>query len=56
MIAEKAVAVENGVTFIDNYCGTITEDNYDRYLEDNIHLNDDGRELLAERIQNVLAQ
>lgn len=54
MIGEKNIAVEKGVTFIDNYYGTIHEDNYKDYLEDNIHLNDKGRTLIAERIQKVL--
>lgn len=56
MIAQKNVAVQNGVTFIDNYYGTINEDNYKKYLEDNIHLNDAGRELAAKRIKNMLTQ
>lgn len=51
MIAYKNIAVNAGVSFIDNYFGTITEDNYKKYLEnDSFHLNNDGRKLLAERI------
>ncbi|NLL79568.1 MAG: hypothetical protein GX234_07235 [Clostridiales bacterium] len=56
MIGEKNIAVEKGVTFIDNYYGTIHEDNYTEYLEDNIHLNDKGRTLAAERIVNIMGQ
>lgn len=56
MIGEKNIAVEKGVTFIDHYTGTIHEENYMDYLEDNIHLNDEGRKLVAQRIAAVLAQ
>lgn len=38
-----------GVSFIDNFYGTINEDNYLDYMTDYIHLNDAGRELLADR-------
>lgn len=43
-----------GVTFIDNLYGTITEDNADLYLSDHVHLNQQGRELVAERFLNAL--
>lgn len=54
MIAYKNIAVENGVSFIDNYYGTITENNYKDYLEDNVNLNAKGRKLVAERIAALL--
>jgi lysophospholipase L1-like esterase len=37
------------VSFIDNFYGSINEDNYLDYMTDYIHFNDAGRELLAER-------
>ena len=38
---------ELGVSFIDNFYGSINEDNYLDYMTDYIHFNDAGRELLA---------
>lgn len=40
---------ELGVSFIDNFYGSINEDNYLDYMTDYIHFNDAGRELLADR-------
>ena len=37
------------VTFVDNLYGTINEDNAKQYLKDNLHLNVDGRKLVADR-------
>lgn len=42
------------VSFVDHLYGTITEDNASRYLTDNLHLNQDGRELVAERFLQAL--
>lgn len=42
------------VTFIDHLYGTITEDNASDYLIDNLHLNKDGREKVAERFVTAL--
>lgn len=51
MIAYKNIAVNSNVSFIDNYFGTITEDNYKQYLEENNQrLNEKGRSAIAERI------
>lgn len=51
MIAYKNIAVDSNVSFIDNYFGTITEDNHKEYLEDNLqNLNKKGRRAIAERI------
>ena len=51
MIAYKNIAVNSNVSFIDNYFGTITEDNHQKYLEDNKqYLNENGRKAIAERI------
>lgn len=38
-----------GVSFIDNFYGSVNEDNYLDYMTDYIHFNDAGRELLADR-------
>ena len=43
-----------GVTFVDNLYGTITEDNAEQYLTDNLHLNTEGRRLVAERFLYAL--
>lgn len=43
-----------GVTFVDNLYGTITEDNAGEYLTDNLHLNAEGRRLVAERFLYAL--
>lgn len=51
MIAYKNIAVNCNVSFIDNYFGTITADNYAQYLQDDQeHLNDKGKAAVAERI------
>ncbi len=43
-----------GVSIVDNYYGTVNEDNYEKYLSDHMHLNDEGREVLAERISYII--
>ncbi len=30
------------VSFLDNYYGSVNDDNYEKYLKDNVHLNEDG--------------
>ncbi len=50
LIKEIDVAISCGVSIIDNYYGTINEDNYLDYMIDNIHLNDAGREAMADRL------
>lgn len=42
------------VSFVDNLYGTITEDNAQNYLTDHLHLNTDGRKLVAERFMDAL--
>ncbi len=37
------------VSFIDNIFGTVNADNADEYLEDNLHLNVEGRKAVAKR-------
>lgn len=43
-----------GVSCIDNFYGSINEDNYLDYMTDYIHLNDAGKELLAQRFVNCI--
>lgn len=50
----NAVCVNQGITFVDNMFGTITEDNADQYLVDNVHINVEGRRLLADRFLAAL--
>lgn len=44
----------HSVSFLDNLYGTITEDNAKDYLIDNLHLNVDGRKLIAKRFEYFL--
>ena len=48
------VTQEYSVTVIDNYYGSISEDNYKKYLDDAIHLNKKGREIIADRLVAIL--
>ena len=45
---------ELGVSFIDNFYGSINEDNYLDYMTDYNHFNDAGRELLATRFAECI--
>lgn len=54
VVKEADAAMDCGVSFIDNYFGTINEDNYEKYMTDYMHYNDAGRELLAERIADII--
>lgn len=54
LVKESEVAMDCGISFIDNYFGTINEDNYEEYMTDHIHYNDAGREKLAERIAEII--
>lgn len=45
---------ELGVSFIDNFYGSINGDNYLDYMTDYIHFNDAGRELLATRFAECI--
>lgn len=49
-----AACYDRGVTFVDNLYGTINEDNAPEYLTDNIHLNIEGRKLVADRFIDAL--
>lgn len=46
--------LNRSVTFVDNLYGTITEDNAPEYLTDNVHLNVEGRRLVADRFVQAL--
>ncbi len=54
VIKQSDSCANNGITFIDNIYGTITEDNASEYLIDNLHLNVKGRELVADRFIEAL--
>lgn len=51
---EMLSCVDKGVTFVDNLYGTINEDTASEYLSDNIHLNVEGRKLMADRFIDAL--
>nr|WP_304954884.1 SGNH/GDSL hydrolase family protein [uncultured Acetatifactor sp.] len=53
-ILQYASCVSRSVTFVDNIYNTITEDNAEKYLSDNIHLNPEGRKKVAERFAYAL--
>ncbi len=46
---EMNSCLENSVSYLDNLYGTIYEEIADQYLEDHLHLNVAGRELMADR-------
>ena len=54
LVKESDAAMDCGVSFIDNYFGTINEDNYKEYMTDHMHYNDAGREKLADRIADII--
>lgn len=51
---EINATVSCGYSVIDNYYGTINEDNYKEYMTDYKHYNDAGREVLADRISEII--
>jgi len=53
-IMQTASCLRHSVSFIDHLYGTITEDNADEYLIDNLHLNVEGRKLIADRFEYFL--
>lgn len=53
-IKQQESCSNRGVTFIDHIYGTITEDNADDYLIDNLHINTAGKELIADRFVYAL--
>lgn len=51
---ELEASRSNGISFVDNYYGAVTMEDED-CLVDGFHLNDKGRERVAERVAQVLA-
>jgi len=54
IIKQSDICYENSVSFIDNFYGTVNVKNADQYLSDNIHLNEAGRQLVAQRFIDAL--
>ncbi len=54
LVKEAEAVMDCGVSFVDNYYGTINEDNFKEYLADHCHLNDKGREKVADRIAEII--
>lgn len=54
LVKEVDAAMDCGVSIIDNYFGTINEDNYEEYMADHMHYNEKGREKLADRIADII--
>lgn len=54
VIKQFGSAYTRSVTFVDNLYGTITADNAQDYLIDNLHLNLEGRKLIAQRFVYAL--
>lgn len=54
LVKEVDAVMDCGVSIIDNYYGTINEDNYKKYMVDHMRYNDAGRELLADRIAEII--
>lgn len=54
LVKEAEAVMDCGVSFIDNYYGTINEDNYEEYMRDHLHLNEKGREKVAGRIADII--
>lgn len=47
-------AYQQSVSFVDNLYGTIHEDIAPEYLTDHLHLNEEGRKLVAERLADAI--
>ena len=54
LLKEIDVSISCGVSIIDNFYGTINELNYRDYMTDNIHLNDAGRNIMADRLAEFI--
>lgn len=54
LVKESEAVLDCGVSFIDNYYGTINEGNYEDYMSDYMHYNDAGREKIADRAADVI--
>lgn len=51
---ESNTATSCGISFIDTYFGVINVENRDQYLVDDYHLNEDGCNALADRLQKLI--
>ena len=54
LVKESEAVLDCGVSFVDNYYGTINEANYKEYMTDHMRYNDAGQEKIAERIADVI--
>lgn len=54
VIKQYASCYTRSVSFVDHLYNTINEDNASQYLTDNLHLNLEGRKLVAERFEYFL--
>lgn len=54
LVKELEATMDCGVSFIDNYFGTINEDNYRGYMLDHMHYNNAGRDMLGDRIADIV--
>jgi len=54
LVKESEAVLDCGVSFIDNYYGTINEGNYEEYMSDHMHYNDAGREKIADRVADII--
>ena len=54
LVKEAEAVMDCGVSFIDNYYGTINEDNYEEYMIDHMHYNEKGYDKLADRIADII--
>lgn len=53
-ILESNVCYENSVSYIDNIYASINADNASKYLSDHLHLNEEGRKIVAKRFVECL--
>lgn len=54
LVKECEASIDASASFIDNYFGTINEDNYEEYMKDHMRYNEKGRDKLAERIADII--
>lgn len=51
---EIAASAATGISFVDLYYGAINLDNRDMYLYDDYHINDEGAEVIADRVRTLI--
>lgn len=54
LVKEADAVMDCGVSFVDNYYGTINEDNYQEYMKDHMRYNEEGRESWQNELQTLL--